>query len=679
MVATDRSDTADRAVRWAAHVAAAYQAELLLFQVLSSADEGGVSEDAVSLATEELGRFAEELAGLRGRARVAVDDDPARAILEAVEEERVDVVVVGNLGMAGRKQFLLGNVPNRVSHNARCTVIIVNTAPQDERIDASRRPRSASTEASVGAEDRLLGRAWRIGRIMVRAGISDLLMRSRPDDGDAMQSAAQRFRAALDELGPTFAKLGQILSTRPDLLPPAFIEELATLQERVTPLTEAEVVSAMERELGVPWEDVFERIDPQPLAAGTIAQVHRATLDTGERVVVKVQRPTAEQDIFQDLGLLEMFAQKAGERPALQRVFDIPALVGHLSNSLRRELDFRQEAANIRRMHEVLKPFSRLDVPSVYEEYSTSRLLVMQEVQGVAVQEAPVGAARKEAARQLLEAYYHQVMVEGFFHADPHPGNMKWWNDKIYFLDLGMVGEVDAKLRELVLLILLAFSQRDPGFLSEVVVMLADDDKRSEGVDFAAFQEDMEQLIARYRDLSLRELQLGPILQEVTEISVRRNVRVPASLALMGKAFGQMQLATSELDPGLDLFSVAESFVLRNTVRQLAGGLDPKKIFYETQKAQVRLVRLLEAIEGAVGARPGARLQVDFRGTEPLEETITQASRRLSFALGLGGALVATAITANSSEAPRWVSAVTGGIGSVLAARMLMERARRRS
>jgi hypothetical protein len=147
----------------------------------------------------------------------------------------------------------------------------------------------------------------------------------------------------------------------------------------------------------------------------------------------------------------------------------------------------------------------------------------------------------------------------------------------------------------------------------------------------------------------------------------------------MGKAFGQMQLATSELDPTLDLFSVAESFVLRNTIRQLAGRLDPKKIFYETQKAQVRLVRLLEAIEGAVGVRPGARLQVDFRGTEPLEETIAQASRRLSFALGLGSALVATAVTANSSQAPRWVSAVTGSIGSALAARMLMDRARRRS
>ncbi len=127
------------------------------------------------------------------------------------------------------------------------------------------------------------------------------------------------------------------------------------------------------------------------------------------------------------------------------------------------------------------------------------------------------------------------------------------------------------------------------------------------------------------------------MLQEVTEISVRRNVRVPASLALMGKAFGQMQMAAAELDPTLDPFSVAETFVLRNTLRQLTGSLDPKKVFYETQKAKVRLVRLLEAIEGSVGARPGARLQVDFRGTEALEESISRASRRLSLALGLGG------------------------------------------
>ena len=676
MVATDRSETADRAVRWAANVAASCRAELLLFQVLAPAVDGdGVPEADLGQADEELGRFAEELAGPRGRARVVVDADPAQAILDAVEEERVDMLVVGNVGMSGRKQFLLGNIPNRISHNARCTVVIVNTAHPDGESGASKRPRGA---ASADVEGRLLGRAWRIGRVIVKSGTREFLTRSQPEDDDAERVAAQRFRSMLDELGPTFAKLGQILSTRPDLLPPPFMEELASLQERVTPLTEAEVVSVMEQELGVPWEDVFGSIDPEPLAAGTIAQVHRATLESGERVVVKVQRPTAEQDILQDLGLLEMFAQKAASRQAFRRVFDVPAIVAHLSTSLRRELDFRREAANIRRMHEVLKPFPRLDVPAVYEEYSTARLLVMQEIQGVPVQEAPVGPARKEAARQLLESYYHQVMVEGFFHADPHPGNMKWWNDKIYFLDLGMAGEVDAELRELILLILLAFSQRDGAFLSEVVLMLADRDQRSDGVDFAAFREDLERLIARHRDLPLREIRLGPMFQEVTEISVRRNVRVPALLALMGKAFGQMQMAAAELDPTLDPFSVAESFVLRNALRQLAGGLDPKKIFYETQKARARLVQLLEAIEGSLGARPGARLQVDFRGTEPLEETISQASRRLSLALSLGGTLVATAITASSERAPRWVPTAMGGIGSALAAGLLMDLSRRR-
>jgi predicted unusual protein kinase regulating ubiquinone biosynthesis (AarF/ABC1/UbiB family) len=156
----------------------------------------------------------------------------------------------------------------------------------------------------------------------------------------------------------------------------------------------------------------------------------------------------------------------------------------------------------------------------------------MQEIQGVPVQEAPPGPIRKEAARQLLESYYHQVMVEGFFHADPHPGNMKWWNDKIYMLDLGMAGEVDPKVRELMLLIMLAFSQRDAAFLSELILMLASGGQPGDPIDFAAFQEDQERLIARYRDLSLRELRLGPMLQEVTEISARHNVPVPASLTL---------------------------------------------------------------------------------------------------------------------------------------------------
>jgi len=181
----------------------------------------------------------------------------------------------------------------------------------------------------------------------------------------------------------------------------------------VTPLGEAEIVAVMEEELRVPWEDVFASIEPDPMASGTIAQVHRATLVGGERVVVKVQRPTADTQIRQDLGLLGQFAAQAADRPAFQQVVDVPATIEQLSSSLLRELDFRHEAANIERMREVLAPFDRLAVPHVYAELSTGRLLVMQEIQGIPVLQAPAGEARREAARQLPEAYYHQVLGPG--------------------------------------------------------------------------------------------------------------------------------------------------------------------------------------------------------------------------------------------------------------------------
>lgn len=681
MVGTDRSATADRAVHWAAKLAASYDAELLLLQILvpHGDDPDSVPEALRAQASLQLQRFAEAHAGARGRSLVVVQSDPAQAVIDAVASQRVDVVVVGNVGMAGRKAFLLGNVPNRISHNAQCTVVIVNTARPDENPGSTNQGAGTSRPgAPQRLEGVLLGRAWRIGRVIVKTGVREVLSRSRFESEDATRDAAVRVRQALDELGPTFAKLGQILSTRPDLIPPAFVDELASLQERVTPLTEAEVVAVMESELGVPWEDVFERIDPTPLAAGTIAQVHRATLESGDHVVVKVQRPTAQDDILQDLGLLELFADKAMQRPALRRVFDIPVMVRNLSASLRRELDFREEASNITRMRGVLEPFSRLDVPAVYEEYTTARLLVMEEIQGVAIRDAPQGPERRDAARQLLEGYYHQVMTEGFFHADPHPGNMKWWKDKIYFLDLGMVGEVDADVRQLILMLLLAFSQRDARFLSEIIFLLAGTEGNSEIGDIGGFQADLERLIDRYRDLSLQEIELGPMLQEITSVSVRHNVRLPASLALTGKAFSQMQLAAAELDPTLDPFQVAESYILRSTLRRAASYLDPQTIMYEAQKVRVRVSRVVEALEGAVGARPGSNLQVNFRGTERLEDTIVLASRQLSLALSASGALAVTAMTANSERTPRWIPMMMGSVGTALAGALLIHRPRRR-
>jgi ubiquinone biosynthesis protein len=674
MVATDRSETADRAVRWAAALANRYEAELLLLQIVLPANpgatEGGQAEATrATYAAEELKQFAEELAGTRGRARVVMDDDPARAILQVAEESDVDTLVVGNAGMSGRKEFLLGNVPNRISHNARCTVIIVNTALLDP--DGKQRAPSMpgtmyggrlSRDVEEEVEPRLMGRATRIGSVMARHGLKELFTRSDPESRANRTRQALALRTAMEELGPTFAKLGQILSTRPDLLPPEFIEELATLQDNVPPLSEAEVVRVMEEELGVPWEDVFESIEATPMAAGTIAEVHRARLADGSRVVVKVQRPTAREDIMQDLGLLKLFAEKTESRPAFRQVIDMPAVFEHLSESLRRELDFRQEAGNIDRMRTVLEPYPRLDVPGVYHELTSPRLLVMEEIQGASIRTAPEGKERSEAARQLLESYYAQILTEGFFHADPHPGNLMWWNDKIYFLDFGMVGQIGPEIRESLMLLLMAFWQEDVQFLTDVTFMLAGGADRAD-LDIGAFQDELGAVMAKYRNVSLREIQLGPILQEITEISIRHDVPLPASLALTGKAMAQMQLATAELDPDLDPFEVAGSYLMRGVTKRMIQRADPKKLFYEAQKVKVRLSRIAEAFERLAGARPGPKLQVNFTA-ERLEDTVRRVGRRLSAGIIAAAALLGAATTAASPRVSAWIPISLGIIGA---------------
>jgi ubiquinone biosynthesis protein len=687
LVATDGSESADRAVRVAADMADRFQAELVVLQVVVPQTPGGApGQDPVETAdhedrVESPQAYAAELAGPRGRATVVVDPDPARAILRTSDDLAVDLVVVGNVGMAGRKSFLLGNVPNRVSHNARCSVFIVNTAVPGV---VEGRKRSGAIpglphlpEEQPEMEGGLLSRATRIGRVLAKQGFQELFTAARAGDEETLRVRAKRLRGAMEELGPTFAKMGQILSTRPDLLPQAFVEELSTLQDRVTPLTEEEVVKVMEEELGVPWEDVFESIDPQPMAAGTIAQVHKATLQDGDRVVVKVQRPTARRDILQDLGLLEAFSNKTAERPAFRQLIDLPTIIEHLSASLRRELDFRQEADNLERMHGVLASFNRLDVPRVYREISTDRLLVMEEIQGVSLREIPEGDARTEAARQLLESYYQQILSDGFFHADPHPGNMMWWKDTIYFLDLGMVGEIDPETRQLMLLLLMAFWRQDVTFLSDVVLMLAGEDQRSD-LDVEGFQEEVADLLSRYHGVSLRDMQLGPILQEITEMSIRHGVRLPASLALTGKALAQMQLATAELDPTLDPLSVIGDFMVKGFMGRVRERLDPQWLFYEGQKIRTRLVRLVESIERLAGARPGPKLQVHFRGTEELEASIRRAGRRVSLGLTAGGAIIAAAVASGSAQAAGWVPVVLGTLGGLLTGGLVLDLLRRR-
>ena len=669
MVGTDRSETADQAVHWAAGFADRYGAELFVVQVMvpqypSATELGAAEQTRAAAANNDLAHFARQVAGERGHALVVLDADPALAIVRAAEQEAIDVLVVGNFGMAGRKEFLLGNVPNRISHNARCTVIIVNT------LSSTGEPASDSVRAHrpkgdiPSFEPRLVARATHIATVMAKHGLTELFGQSNEPDVAIRRRQAKRLRTALEELGPTFSKLGQVLSTRPDLLPVEYIEELALLQSKVPPMAESEVVRVSEQELGVPWEDVFASIDPKPLAAGTIAQVHRATLETGDRVVIKVQLPTARADIEQDLALLEVFAEKVGKRPGLNQVIDMEAVFKHLSTSLHRELDFHQEADNIGRMQGVLAGYDRLAVPNVHRDISTSRLLVMEEIQGIPIKQAPEGPERIQAARQLLESYYKQIIVDGFFHADPHPGNLMWWKDRVYFLDFGMVGEVGADFREHLLLLLMALWQEDAAFVADVTLMMTGAIDRKD-LDVSRFQSEVGEVMAKYRKASLAEMQIGPILQEMSAVSLRHGVPLPASLTLAIKALAQVQLATAELDPALDPYDVAGKFLTRWLVKRMGTALNPKTLIYQSQKLKVRALRVIEAVENLIGARPGGpKLVVNFQANS-LEEMVRRTGRRLGLGLTAAACVLASGLTVLSTGVAEWVP-ITFGVAAGL-------------
>jgi ubiquinone biosynthesis protein len=679
MVATDRSEAAERAVRWAASFAERCGADLHLVQVLVASRveaETPAFIEIVKDATEDLARHARSLAATRGHGRVVVAEDPSIAIVRATAEDAIDVLVVGNAGMSGRKEFLLGNVPNRVSHTARCTVVIVNTLGAED-------PTAGSIPPKERAES--IGATWPVGRIarggtiaavFAKHGIRELLGGPDEEGATGRRRQAKRLRSALEELGPTFAKLGQLLSTRPDLLPPEFIAELSELQDAVPPLTEEQVVSVMEQDLGVPWEDAFEAIEREPLAAGSIAQVHRATLASGEKVVVKVQRPGARQQITQDLELLKLFVEKVGTRPGVRRRLDLPTIFEHLATSLQQELDFRREARNADRLRATLKDFTLLSVPSCHADVSTSRLLVMQDVAGVGCSAVPE-SIRKELARQLVESFCAQILVEGFFHGDPHPGNVMWQpqEQRLYFLDLGLVGEAGPEMREAMILMLIAFSQKDAEFLADVLLTLS---RPGPGVaDVDALTKELEEFVAKHRGGSVKTVAFGPVLQELMAISFRHGIALPPALSLAAKSLSQMHAITSQLDPEIDPFEVSGRFLMGWLLRRTVAQGDPKRLGYEFQKVRLRVLRVLESLERVVGARPGPRTALRFE-TTALESTLRVASRRLALGIAAGFATLASALTFGSERAGGWLAIAFGATGGLLVLALLVDLVRDR-
>lgn len=423
-----------------------------------------------------------------------------------------------------------------------------------------------------------------LARLLMRHGRSDLLSGSgldqyRVDDdvveGDSDQ--AERFVSDLEAMGPTYVKLGQLLSTRFDLLPAAYTQALTRLQDTVEPFPFEEVREIIETEFGVALRHLFADFEETPLAAASLGQVHRATLPSGRAVVVKVQRPGVRELVSEDMGVLTKLASLADSRTQIGRRYGFSQLLRQFQRALADELDYRREARNLIRIGELTSGYDLLVVPEPVLDHSTSRVLTMSRIEGSKITDVgPLGLLdydTTQIADQLFGAYLRMILDEGFLHADPHPGNLMLTDDgRLALLDLGMVATVPPRLQERVVKMLLAISDGDG---EEVALILAELGHPLEGWDAAAFRDDVAHLVSRAMTAGA-DLQLGTVVMELSRLSGTHGLRPPAEMSMIGKTLLNLDQSTVHLDPSFDPTEVVRSHVsgvLTSGLKASAGGI----------------------------------------------------------------------------------------------------------
>jgi ubiquinone biosynthesis protein len=397
-----------------------------------------------------------------------------------------------------------------------------------------------------------LGPEWRPWRRVFRPRLEETLLLPSDD-------VAAHLRQALAELGPTFVKLGQILSTRPDLLPPPYIAELSKLQDTVPPVPWEAIRQVLIEELGRAPEEIFAEIDPQPMAAASLAQVHAVTLANGEEAVIKVQRPDILTTISTDLEILLALA-KAAQGTALGQMYDFVAIAEDFSFLLRNELDYRREAQNADRFRANFAREPYLHIPRVYWEHTTGRVLVLERIRGIKLDNiAALDAAgfdRHKVARHSADIIVKEVLEDGFFHADPHPGNfLVMAGEVIGAMDFGMVGHLTERDRlNLIRLNYVATSLDAGGIVEQLVRMGA----AGAEVDRSVLMRDVGRLLTKYYGRPLKDIRAAEVIEEIMPIAFRHHLRLPNDLWLLAKTLTMMEGVGLQLDPSFDMFAVLE-------------------------------------------------------------------------------------------------------------------------
>jgi ubiquinone biosynthesis protein len=515
-------------------------------------------------------------------------------------------------------------------------------------------------------------RLRRIARVLRRHGLLRGFWWLRGPRGlDFTAAAAPRWRAALEELGPTFVKFGQALSLRADLLPPEVTAELGRLQDRTAPFPGAEARAAVEAALDGPIERFFAAFDTEPLAAASIAQVHAAHLPDGRAVVVKVQRPGIRAVIESDLAILQALAALLEAALPEARLHQAQALVEEFSRSIRKELDFRAEARAQERFGAHFAGSTDVCVPQVHRELSGSRILVAERLEGRRITdvEGVPQPERSRLARVVNDCYLTQLFEHGIFHADPHPGNLVVLPDgRICFHDFGIVGRLSTAHRRALADLFRGVIQRDADRLLDVYLRVG---SVGEEVRRDALRNDLDELIEEFVGLPLRDFSAGEILEHLVRLARSYRIRFPTSFFLLGKTVMMVESVTRQLDPSYDTMALLEERAATFGAVSLRGLASEAGRL--VQGAEDLVAALPSALSAVARTMRAGRFDLRLRHEklEEVESRIDRSFNRLTFGVVTAAIIVASSIIMQTGLPPRILGVPIFGLAGFFAAAVL--------